>query len=254
MTDATDYDPVECPVSDCTYRDAIHSVAAHISGTKDDSHSWDQLGYSRARDFVMAEKRHQRGQGETVRTSVEMSANETDRSDDHTEPEEFDFKLGFERDALVLLKFASENNLSPLDDLEADQLTDLYSLLADLKNSAENAREEVRDALLDELRENGTFSSDLGSVNRYTYTNRQLEDETAIRGALDSAGVDPNSVRSFDKRKLRNAVEENDLDEDAVFDVEELPRIQAVGANEEHRRQKFDGLDPEIRSLTDDSL
>ncbi|MFC7081708.1 hypothetical protein [Halorussus caseinilyticus] len=131
-------------------------------------------------------------------------------------------------------------------------MADLYSLLADLKNSAEDARKEVRDALLDELQRDTTVSADLGSVSRRTYEYRQLRDETTVERALAAAGVDPESVRSFDKSKLREAVEETHLDEDAVFDVDERAQIRISDSNDQRRREQFERLDDAIRSLAED--
>lgn len=251
MTDATDFAPVDCPVGDCTYRDAIRSVAGHVSGTHDDAHSWDRLGYDGAREFVMAEKRRQRGDaGESRPTSG--STPSSDATESAADRDDSAFELGFERDALVLLHLASEYDLSSLDDLGTYQLADLYSLLADVKNAAEDARQEVRDALLEQVRENRTLAADLGSVERRTYTDRQLEDEATVRHALADAGVDPQSVRSFDESKLREAVESTDLDEDAVFDVEERAQMRIADSNDESRRRQFDRLDREVRELADD--
>jgi hypothetical protein len=257
MTDATDYDPVGCPVSDCTYRDAVRSVAGHVGRSDDDDHSWDRLGYDGARDFVMTEKRRQRGVLNADETNAETDTAEaagTDRSTPHESPEieDADFELGFERDALVLLELARKYDLSSLEDLGTAQLADLYSLLADLKNSADDARKEVRDALLKEVREDGTISADLGSVNRATYEYRRVRDERAVRDALAAADVDPEEVRSFDKSKLRDAIEESGLSEDAVFDIEERPQIRISDSNDDRREERFDRLDSEIRSLADE--
>jgi hypothetical protein len=291
MIDATDYDPVQCPASDCTYRDRIRSVAGHVSRQDDDAHAWDHLGYDGARDFVMTEKRRQHGgleSGETnenaafERASGGSETATTESSDDsqtadsstaddsedsstgaaesrspgtpHDAPEieEPDFELGFERDALVLLELARKYDLSSLENLGTAQLADLYSLLADLKNSADDARKEVRDELLEQVHEDGTISADLGSVNRTTYQYRRVRDERDVRNALAAADVDPEQVRSFDKSKLRDAIEESDLTEDAVFDIEERPQIRISDSNDDRRRERFDRLDSEIRSLADE--
>lgn len=265
MTDTTDYDPVQCPVSDCTYRDAVRSVAGHVGRSDDDGHAWDRLGYDGARDFVMTEKRRQRGEIDTSETSAEASTaevgtaetdtNGTDQSkepDKSPELEDTDFELGFERDALVLLELARKYDLSSLESLGTAQLADLYSLLADLKNSADDARKEVRDELLEQVHEDGTISADLGSVNRATYEYRQLRDEERVRNALAATDVDPEEVRGFDKSKLRDAIEDSDLDEGAVFDIDERPQIRISESNEDRRKKRFDRLDSEIQSLAND--
>lgn len=42
---------VDCPVTGCDYRNRPASVAAHISGKKDDAHDWEKLDYSGSWDF-----------------------------------------------------------------------------------------------------------------------------------------------------------------------------------------------------------
>lgn len=268
MTDATDYDPVGCPVSDCAYRDAVRSVAAHVAGADDDAHAWDRLGYAGARDFVETEKRRQRQQGGAGGGSSDgasSSPNDGRSTGDGdstggtatdgtatAEEDEQPFELGFERDALVLLELAREYDLSSLEDLGTWQLADLYSLLADLKNSADDARQEVRDELLEHVSEDRTIPADLGSVSRTTYHYRRVADEERVHRALADAGVDPEEVRSFDKSKLKDAIEETDLDEDDVFDVEERAQIRIAESNDDRRRERFGRLDPEVRSLADD--
>jgi len=281
MTDASEYTPVDCPVSDCEYTDAVRSVAGHVGRSDDPDHSWHQLGYDGARDFVMTEKRRQRGElderddprmesgsqadSDSQAESESGSASESSESSgteaddfeqagelDFEEADEPDFELGFERDALILLELASRYDLSSLDELGTGQLADLYALLADLKNSADDARTEVRDVLLDEPRQAGTVSATFGRVSRYTREYRRLEDEGTVQQALDEAGVDPDSVKSFDKSKLRDAVEETDLDEESVFEVDERAQVRIAGANEHRRRERFDRLDPAIRALAED--
>jgi hypothetical protein len=251
MTETTDYDPVTCPASDCTYHDAVRSVAGHVGRSDDDAHSWDRLGYDGARDFVMTEKRRQRGELDTTKADTE-EMDQQDHSRESPETEASDFELGFERDALVLLELARKYDLSSLDSLGTAQLADLYSLLADLKNSSEAARKEVRDELLKEVHQDGTISADLGSVNRTTYEYRQLRDEERIRTALDDADVDPEEVRGFDKSKLKDAIEDSGLDEDAVFNIEERPQIRISESNDDRRTERFERLESEIRSLADD--
>ncbi|UPW02004.1 hypothetical protein M0R88_07890 [Halorussus gelatinilyticus] len=305
MTDATDYDPVGCPVSDCEYRDAVRSVAAHVAEADDDAHEWDRLGYAGARNFVETEKRRQRqnggggsnsssdggssdpssnggpstgesSTGENPRdpadgaagsggftAASQVSGSDAGSSGGKSEPsgggsdtadaaDETPFELGFERDALVLLELAREYDLSSLDDLGTWQLADLYSLLADLKNSADDARKEVRDELLENVREERTVAADLGSVSRTTYNYRRVADETTVHRALADAGVDPEEVRSFDKSKLKDAIEETDLEEDDVFDVDERPTIRISDSHDDQRRRHFERLDDEVRSLADD--
>lgn len=284
--DLTDFDPVECPVDDCDYRDRIRSVAGHVSGSDDADHSWARLGFDGARDFVMTEKRRQREDGTAFETaskvegspaesadSPDESANSSAKSADSAsesstgsdesrattyEPPEMPdedeepFELGVERDALVLLSLADEYDFETLDDLDRSQLVNFYSLLSDLKSAADDARKEVRDALLETTRDDGQLSADLGSVSRYSYERRNLKDDAAVRSAVRDAGVDPVSVRSFDSKKLRKAAEDGHLDEEAVFDFEERTQIRKGKSNENGRWERFQRLPEELRTLADE--
>lgn len=281
----TDFDPVECPVADCEYRDRIRSVAGHVSTSDDADHSWARLGFDGARDFVMTEKRRQREDGTAFETASEVadsagdspatpsdatsaSNNATSTSSDadtstesrettYESPEIADedeepFELGVERDALLLLSLADEYDFETLDDLDRSQLVDFYSLLSDLKSAADDARKEVRDALLETTRDDGQFTAALGSVSRYSYERRNLKDDAKVREAVRNAGVDPVSVRSFDSKKLRKAAEEGDIDEEAVFDFEERTQIRKGKADENGRWKRFQELPEELRSLADE--
>ncbi|WP_132059143.1 hypothetical protein [Halorussus amylolyticus] len=253
MTNVTDYDPVECPVADCEYRDRIRSVAGHVSGSDDDGHSWSRLGYDGARDFVMTEKRRQREDGDGSAVS-QPTADSTETPGEAfeaaTDPDPFE--LGIEREALLLLDLAREYDFETLDDLDRNQLTDIYTLLSDLKSSADDARKEVRDALIETTRDDGEITADLGSVSRYTYERRSLKDDAAVRSAVRDAGVDPVSVRSFDSKKLREVAEDGALDERAVFDFEERTQIRKGKANENGRWERFQRLPDELRAFAED--
>ncbi|MFC4548773.1 MULTISPECIES: hypothetical protein [Halorussus] len=264
--ETTDFDPVACPAADCDYEDAVRDVAAHVSRAEDDGHSWDQLGYDGARDFVMTEKQRQMdggsgGQAADGGTAGTAGSAGSGRSPaaagDHPdgfgdEGDAEPFELGFEEDALVLLELVHDSEFETLDDLDRSDLVDLYTLLSDLKSAADDARKEVRDELNRQIPDDGTIPARLGSVRRYTYNRRSLKDEQTVRSELQRAGVDPDAVRTFDTSKLKQAAEDGHLDEEAVFDFEERTRLQKADANPEQRRRRFEGLSPDLRSLVED--
>lgn len=284
MTNVTEYDPVGCPVADCEYRDGIRSVAGHVSGAEDAAHSWDRLGYANARDFVMTEKRRQMGDGDgtPATDAVVADANGDAGADGGADGETTDerataggpepdtpdadsdaaalesdapepFELGFERDVMVLFQLARESDFDSLDDLDAFELVNLYTLLSDLRGSAEAARKDVRDVLLEKVHDDREISSDLGSVERRTYRRQHVKDEETVRAVLRDADVDPASVRSFDKSKLTDAVEDTDIEAEAVFDVEEKSQIRKADTDDEQRRRRFEGLPDDLREFVTDS-
>lgn len=48
---STEASTLECPVTGCDYKEEVASVAAHVSGKKDEEHNWENLGYDGANDF-----------------------------------------------------------------------------------------------------------------------------------------------------------------------------------------------------------
>lgn len=298
--DASDYDPVECPVEGCAERDAVRAVAAHVANTDDAGHAWDRLEYDGARDFVMTEKRRQRdGQDRTqasggdagstaTATSAEggfqrasevasteqseseasgSDATEADATDDSgqdatdaeiersgspTEPDPEPFDLGFEEDALVLLDLVREYEADTLEGLDNEQLVNLYTLLSNLKSAADDARKDVRDALTDRVKSDRAVHGDLGTVQRKTRQRRSLRDEVAVEAAVRQADVDPDDLRSFDKRKVGDVVDDGDLDEDAVFEVSESSYVRKADADDYRRHQRYLRLDDDLRSLVEE--
>lgn len=247
-----EFDPVECPVVDCDHRGAIRSVAAHVSGTDDAPHSWDRLGFEGARDFVMVEKHRQLSGDKTVpeptpdkRTAGGRAGTSRPPAGEALEP----FELGFERDALLVCELVREYDFDSLVELDTARLVNLYSLLADLRKRADGARKEVRDALLEAVHDDRVVPGDYGTVRRQTYTRRQVKDDETVLQALHDAGVEPESVRSFDTSKLRDAVEETTLDSAAIFDIEERAQIRIADSDDEHRRSRFDRLPDDVRAF-----
>lgn len=230
-----EYDPVECPVADCDHEDDVRSVAAHVARTDDPDHAWDRLGYEGAREFVMAQKSDQREESEAVQ---------------RTDPEavqRFDLEVG--RDALVLLDIVKSYDFDSLSDLDVFQLTNLYTLCSHLQSSADTSRQEVRDVLLEAIHDDREVESDLGTIQRRTYERREVRDDQTVERVLREEGIDPDSVRSYDTEKLDEAVEENDIDRDAIFEVEERQQIRRAGVNDDQRYDRFEKLDAELRSL-----
>ncbi|SIQ66602.1 hypothetical protein SAMN05421858_0011 [Haladaptatus litoreus] len=257
-----EYDPTTCPAAGCDYEDAIRSVAAHISTTDDDRHSWDNLVFDGARDFVIREKRRQQDgatNDQNPPNSPPMEVGSSPKTESiqtptqTPDPDEIpQLDLGFARDALVLLDLARQYDADSLTELDTFRLVNLYTLLSDVSRGADDARKEVRDALLGVLQDDRRISSDFGSVKRYTTQRRNQKDEEVIRAELNRAGIDPDEARSFDTKKLKELAEERGLDESAVFDREERTYVKKSSADGDGRRRAFEKLDPELRSLIEE--
>lgn len=258
-----EYDPVECPVADCDHEDDVRSVAAHVARTDDAGHEWDRLGYDGARDFVMTQKQSQRGAGESesvenvemerasnIETASEAEADahpDAEADDDAETPRHLDLEVG--RDALVLLDLVAEYDFESLSDLDVFELANLYALCSHLKSSADTSRREVRDVLLDTVHDDREVESDFGTIQRRTYRRREVRDDRTVERTLREAGVDPESVRSYDTTKLREAVEDHDIDPEAVFEVEEREQIRRAEVDDAARRERFERLDESLRAL-----
>lgn len=265
-----DYDPTTCPAAGCDYEDSIRAVAAHISGTDDDRHAWENLVFDGARDFVMEEKRRQRdGTGESSTSPLRSSSSapqsspstpqsspsssptpSPNRDLDADEPVELD--LDFARDALLLLDLVRRYDADSLDDLDTSRLVNLYALLSDVYRGANDARKQVRDVLADRLQDDSEVPADFGSVRRYTSRRRNLKDEGVVHSELERAGIDPREAMSFDTKKLKQFAEERGLDESAVFDFEDRTYVKkATKDADSSRNDAFERLDSEIRELVE---
>lgn len=255
-----DYDPTTCPAAGCEYENSVRSVAAHVSGTDDDRHSWENLVFESARDFVMREKRRQQGVADATNPATDgprsLPTDSVSSSDgepiasDSDDPTELD--LGFTRDVLLLLDLFHRYDADSLAELDTPRLVNLYTLLSDASRGADDTRKQVRDVLRDELQDDRTVPSDFGSVRRYTARRRNQKDEDTIRAELERAGIDPREAMSFDTAKLKRFAEERGLEESAVFDVEERTYVQKADEDGDGRMRAFEALDPELRSLVED--
>lgn len=247
MDDAR-YEPVSCPADGCAYEDAVRSVAAHVSGTDDGEHSWERLGYDGALAFVKDEKRRQEADGSGAARSADETRPE-EAADDGPDSEratddgstERDGVLGetdgpidlsFARAAVAVAALGREYEGDSLAELDAFRLSNLYALLSAVASGADDARREVRDALLEEVQDDREIESDVGTVRRATYERTELRDEETVREALDRAGVDPTAVTSFDRGKLEDAVDDAPLDPADVFETEERPRVRRTDVDE----------------------
>ncbi|WP_435551847.1 hypothetical protein [Natrinema sp. CGMCC1.2065] len=228
MSEPDAYDPIECPVEGCEYENGIRSVAAHISGTHDENHSWDQLGHDGARAFVMARKRQQ---------------------EDTNETEASELPIEFAYETLAFFALVDEYDFDSLDELDPFRLTNLYALLSTITRSSNDAREVVRDALLERIHDDRAVESDYGEIRRYTTQRRYVRDEDEVLDTLDRAGIDPKTVLSVDKQKLATAIEETDIDDEQVFETEDAPRIQRTDVNERMCEEYVASLPKEYRDL-----
>jgi len=235
----TEYEPITCPVDDCTYRDQIRSVAAHVSGTDDAAHDWDALGYEGAASFVRDAKRRQ--QGDASAASAASGRSESADPDGIGETTHVDD--AFLADALAAAQLLDEYGTA-VDDLNALQLTDLYVLLSDLRAAADVSRKTVRDELTARLARDREVASDIGAVRHSTHKRTELRDEETVTAALADAGIDPETVSSPDASKVREAIETAEIDTEQVFETRESTRVTRTDIDESAVAETATEADP----------
>jgi hypothetical protein len=237
----SNYDRIICPVTDCAYEDHIRSVAAHVSGSDDGDHEWDRLGFDGPREFVEHEKRRQDGDP----SDVERTTGDGAVSSGGDRPETVvaatgggweDLDLTFVENALATLVLLRRYDAESLSGLDPFRLTNLYALLSDLSSTAEDARKEVREALLAEVQDDREIEADVGAVRRYTSERTSLRAEEAVLDAVERAGVDPERVMAPDRSRVEDAVEATDLSHGDAFETEERVSVRRQDIDEERRR------------------
>lgn len=214
---------VRCPVEGCSYVGPPKSVAAHVSGKRDDEHDMRRLGYPNAAAFPPAPE-------------TEAGSEAADEAGSGDEPDyPFDPEPAF-RAAAVARERAEE--VEALDDLDAAELVDLFVAFSVLSSRASSVRSDVRSAILDRVEDEAELEGELGSVDRSTGTRRSLRDEETVRRALARAGIDPHEAEAFDPDRVAELVEAADIDEEAVFDLAASDHVRRASVDEE----AFDAL------------
>ncbi|WP_267643719.1 hypothetical protein [Haloarchaeobius amylolyticus] len=233
---------ITCPVAECSYSDAPAMVATHISSTHDGAHDWESLPFDGAREFIEAggssgsdsgkAGESNSGQPSQATTDGEDRESREDRDSDGEGESATDIDREFLAVAQALSTLLDQRDLSSLDDADDHDLVDLYTLSSELERAAGSLRKQVRDGLVSRVPEDGTLESDCGEVARATRERRTLRDEEAVFAELAAAGVSPQEVMGLDEEKVAEAVESNDLDTGAVFNVERATYVRKAGVNE----------------------
>lgn len=131
------------------------------------------------------------------------------------------------RDA-VLTVSVLETNGSDLSEVSTEELVDFYALLSDLKSEVDQLRRDVSEALLQRVEPGSEAAGRRGRVARKTRYHKELKNESFVRSKLDEHGIDVESIRGFDSKKLREKLREADVPESEFFDIEEREYIRKV--------------------------
>ena len=91
-------------------------------------------------------------------------------------------------------------------------------------------REEIRDELLEQVDDERRIGGRYASVDRSSRTCCSVKSEEVVFETLDHEGIDRDLVVfSIDTSILRERVDKNKIDEDAIFEVEQRPYVRLSG-------------------------
>ncbi|WP_058364990.1 hypothetical protein [Haloparvum sedimenti] len=206
-------DRVRCPVEGCSYAGPPKSVAAHVSGKRDDDHDMRRLEYPNAAAFPPAP-------GAEDGTDA-VGGGEPDHP--------FDPEPAFRAAAVAE---GRAEGVESLDGLGTEDLVDLFVAFSVLSSRASSVRSDVRAAIIDRVEEEAELEGDLGSVDRSTGTRRSLRDDGTVRRALARAGVDPHEAEAFDPDRVADLAEAADLEPEAVFDLTDSDHVRRASVDE----------------------
>ena len=152
-------------------------------------------------------------------------------------------------DALLLADLLERLDAADPGTLTTSTLTDLYVLLSDVQHEADRLRQTARESLLARLGPAQDVAGRFGTVHRTTRDRRRPKDDEAVFDALDEHGIPREWVLGVDPEKLAVVVAVTELDEEAVFDVEEQAYIQKTQVAEDEKYSHLQGLADRIEML-----
>ncbi|MEF8867547.1 MAG: hypothetical protein V5A85_03425 [Haloarculaceae archaeon] len=152
-------------------------------------------------------------------------------------------------DAVLLADLLERYDVEDLESLAPERLVDLYVLLSDVQHGADRLRKAVGDLLLEYIGPDADLRGRFGTVHRTIRERRRLEDEEVVLDALDEAGIPREWVMAVDPEKLDVVLAVTDLDERAVYDVEEQVYVQKTAVEEEQKQSRLEGLRARLAAL-----
>jgi hypothetical protein len=152
-------------------------------------------------------------------------------------------------DALLLADVLETADLADPETLGTDALTDLYVLLSDVQHEADRLRQTARESLLARLGPDQEWHGTFGTVRRTVRERRRPKDTETVFEALDERGIPREWVMGVDRDKLDVVLTVTDLEESAVYDVEEQVYVQKTEVEEEEKYSRLRGLADRIEAL-----
>jgi hypothetical protein len=180
---------------------------------------------------------------------TQLLETDSDDADSHrTEPD-----IPVYSDALLLID-ALERHGTELDDLttlDTSALVNLYTLLSDLQQDADDLRQDLSDILLDRLHHDRPVSGQYGSVQQMTRRCRTLKDEADVLARLEDAGIPRERVTGVDPDKVEDALEVTELTETDVYEIDTTDYVRKADVNDEVKQSRLQGLKDRLATSDD---
>lgn len=152
-------------------------------------------------------------------------------------------------DAILLADALGRHDLSEPESLPPAVLVDLYVLCSDVQHGADRLRSDLGDRLLDYVGPDADLHGRFGTVHRTRRERRRPKDDETVLSALDEAGIPHEWVLGVDPEKLDVVLAVTDLDEGAVYDVDEQVYAQKTGVEEGEKQSRLQGLRDRLAAL-----
>ncbi|MFC3958512.1 hypothetical protein [Halovivax cerinus] len=152
-------------------------------------------------------------------------------------------------DAILLAEHVERLDVGEPGELETTALSDCYVLSSDVQRGAGRLRKRFRDELLDRLGPDQQLHGRFGTVRRTTRERRSLRDEATVFDALDEHDIPREWVTGIDGEKLDVVLSVTDLEESAVYDVEESVYVQKTGVDEDEKYELLAGVRDQLADL-----
>ena len=156
-------------------------------------------------------------------------------------------------DAILLADALERYDVADLESLSSDHLVNLYVLLSDVQRESDRFRRATSDVLLDRIGPEGRLHGQFGTVTRTSRRRRQLKPTDQVLTAVREAGIPEEWVIGVDRDKLDVVLSVTDLEEAAVYDVDEQVYVQKTGVEEGEKRSRLEGLKERLAALDDEA-
>lgn len=184
---------------------------------------------------------------EDTTTTQLVDESEDDGSVERTEPD-----LDIYSDALLLIDALERHDPSVLEEVETPVLINLYTLLSDVQRDANDLRKEISSVLLDRVHHDQPVHGQFGSIQRTTRRRRSLKDEHKVLATLEDAGIARERVLGVDRNKVDEVLDVVELQESAVYDIDETEYVRKAEVDEEVKESRLQGLKEQL-TMSDDA-